>query len=101
MSIRYLIPLLVTSLTLGTAAHAGQKGRPAPCTVATASVDLYSHRALRRARTLLQLKLLELREERLNLVLDALARHAPLEELLNDAPRREPETSITKRCRKT
>jgi hypothetical protein len=46
---------------------------------------LYSRRALRRARILLQLKLLELREERLACVRAALDRHLPADMLLGDA----------------
>jgi len=41
------------------------------------ALDLYSKRALRRARTILQLKLLELREERLACAHEVLERHLP------------------------
>jgi len=43
---------------------------------------LYSRRALRRARTILQLKLLELRAERLERVRKAIERHVPIDTLL-------------------
>ena len=45
---------------------------------------LYSRRALRRARTILELKLLELRSERLERVRKALEKHIPIDELLKD-----------------
>lgn len=54
-------------------------------TAATASVpaeDLYSRRALRRARIILELKLMELRSERLERVRKALEKHVPIDELL-------------------
>ncbi len=46
--------------------------------------DLYSRRALRRARIILQLKLLELRAERLERVRKALKRSIPIDRLLDD-----------------
>lgn len=45
---------------------------------------LYSRRALRRARIILQLKLLELRSERLERVRKAVERRIPIDELLKD-----------------
>lgn len=44
--------------------------------------ELYSKRALRRARTILELKLLELRRERLERVRKAIANRLPIDELL-------------------
>jgi len=47
------------------------------------AADVYSRRALRRARTILLLKLLELREARLERVRKAIERRLPVEELLD------------------
>ena len=44
--------------------------------------DLYSARALRRAKTILQLKLLELRSEHLERVRRAIERRLPVDEIL-------------------
>jgi hypothetical protein len=60
-----------------TAAHAAA----APSLEAGA---LYSARALRRARIILQLKLLELRAERLERVRKALERNLPVERLIQE-----------------
>jgi hypothetical protein len=46
---------------------------------------LYSSRALRRARTILQLKLLELRREHLDRVRKAIEQNVPLDELLKQS----------------
>jgi len=78
----YRTGVLVTSLLLISQNPArAAKVHPAPvCTVPPASVaqtQLYSPRALRRARTLLQLRMLELREERLRRVEEALRRALP------------------------
>ena len=59
---RYRAVLALTSLLLAAAPghhrHAHRHGRPAVQT--SAGIELYSRRALRRARTILQLKLLQL-----------------------------------------
>jgi len=87
MSPRYRVVLALTSLLLCTGllgtVHrpAAKSARLAPPPTAS---DLYSRRALRRARTILQLKLLELREERLDFILRALERHIPIEVLLKE-----------------
>ena len=57
--------------------HAGPHAARTPQAAA-----LYSARALRRARIILQLKLLELRAERLERVRKALERNLPVEQLL-------------------
>ena len=44
--------------------------------------DLYSRRALRRARTILEFKLLELRSERLERIRKAIETHVPIDDLL-------------------
>lgn len=49
-----------------------------------AAADLYSRRALRRARTILMLKLLDLREARLERVRKAIERRLPVEQILDD-----------------
>lgn len=46
--------------------------------------DLYSRRALRRARIILQLKLMELRSERLERVRKAIEKHVPIDDLLKE-----------------
>lgn len=46
--------------------------------------DLYSQRALRRARIILELKLMELRSERLERVRKAIEKHVPIDELLKE-----------------
>jgi len=43
---------------------------------------MYSRRALRRARTILQLKLLELHEERLDRIRRVIEKHLPISVLL-------------------
>ena len=47
------------------------------------SLDMYSRRALRRARTILQLKLLELREERLDRARRVIEKRLPLSTLFS------------------
>ena len=49
-----------------------------------AAADLYSRRALRRARTILLLKLLDLREARLDRVRKAIERRLPIEQILDE-----------------
>ncbi len=46
--------------------------------------DIYSRRALRRARTILMLKLLDLREAHLERVRKAIERRLPIEQILDD-----------------
>jgi hypothetical protein len=46
--------------------------------------DLFSRQALRRTRIILQLKLLELRSERLERVRKAIEKGIPIDELLKD-----------------
>ena len=87
MGFRYRVSLVLTSLALcaallGTAHHSGQPAHRNA--LQPAASDLYSRRALRRARTILQFKLLELREQRLDLILRALERHIPIDVLLKD-----------------
>ena len=53
-----------------------------PSPVTPAASELYSRRALRRARIILELKLLELRSEHLERVRKALEKHIPIDEIL-------------------
>jgi hypothetical protein len=83
---RYRAALALTSLLLLAAAsghhrHAHAK-RPA-FAQPPAGIELYSRRALRRARIILQLKLLDLRLQQLDRVRRAVERHIPVDRLLN------------------
>jgi hypothetical protein len=91
MSPRYRAAL---ALTLAVAAwmpadarlpqHRHASRRSAHRTMAISAGDLYSRRALRRARIILELKLMELRSEHLERVRKAIERHVPIEELLKE-----------------
>ena len=80
---RYRAVLALTSLLSLGAAHAHHRHparharsnlvAPAP------GLELYSRRALRRAKIILQLKLLELREQQLDRVRRAVERHLPID----------------------
>ena len=83
MFARYRAGLALTSLVLLLGAHHRVPQTPALRPVSAG--ELYSRRALRRARIILQLKLLELRSERLERVRKAIERGIPIEELLKDA----------------
>lgn len=78
MNNRYRTALALTSLLLLAAAPAHHQRRHA----AAPSIDLYSARALRRARTILQLKLLEIRKARLERVRRALERGLPVDQIV-------------------
>jgi hypothetical protein len=91
MLARYLAALALTlalAASLPAAARVPRHGR----THRTAAghgispASLYSSRALRRARTILQLKLLELREERLERVRKAIEKRVPIDQLLKVYP---------------
>jgi hypothetical protein len=86
MILRYIAASALTLgaaflLTAGSAArtHRAHRLQPSP---PPAAAEIYSARALRRARTILQLKLLELRKEHLERVRKAIERHVPVDELL-------------------
>lgn len=87
---RYLAALALT-LALTASLPAAAKGpghrsahrRSAPSATVLVE-DLYSRRALRRARIIVELKLMELREERLERVRQAIERHVPIDELLKE-----------------
>ena len=79
---RYRAALALTSLLLLAAAsghhhHPARHRHPSLASPA-AGIELYSRRALRRAKIILQLKLLELHEEQLDGVRRAIERHAPI-----------------------
>jgi len=95
MYIRYRAGVAVTSLVLalgvlGTAPkpHAGPKPTPARNRVVSSRRDdpdaLYSRRALRRVRLILQLRLLELRKAHLELVRQAIEHHLSVDRLLKE-----------------
>lgn len=80
-----------------------------PCSISSAarsnnrpsdgSSSLYSPRALRRVRTLIQLRLLELRKERLSLVARAIERNLPVDAFFSAAPEpTPPRRDPTKKC---
>jgi hypothetical protein len=89
MSFRYRA---LVALTLAVAAcipadarlprHGHSRLRTAARATPIAADDLYSRRALRRTRTILELKLLELKAEHLERVRKALERHIPIDQLL-------------------
>lgn len=81
MSPRYRAVLALTlalAAFLPASARVTRPHRPVP-----SASQLYSRRALRQARIVLQLKLLELREERLERVRKAIEKHLPVDKLLN------------------
>ena len=79
----YRAGVVLTSLVLATAlqATAAPADNP-PCYPS----DIYSARALRRIRILLQLRLLELRKERLALAAEAVQHRISIDELLRETP---------------
>ena len=86
MSLRYPAAAALTLAALLSARGVAAKmpaATPAPFMQPGLTVRaLYSQRALRRARTILQLKLMELREKRLTCIRKALERGIPTEQLL-------------------
>ena len=76
LTLAIVCPHAIRADAAGKAAHA--KVRPAPPPAA----GLYSTRALRRAKIILQLKLLELRSEHLERVRRAIERRLPVDEIL-------------------
>lgn len=78
---------LASIIVLTQPAWASDKRKPARARIMAqnryTAADVYSRRALRRARTILLLKLLELREARLERVRKAIERRLPVEELLD------------------
>jgi len=89
---RYRAALALTSLLLLAAAppqhRHHNRARPAhiPSRAPALGLDLYSRRALRRAQIILELKLMELREERLDAIKHAIERRIHGNELLAPVP---------------
>lgn len=91
MALRYLAAF---TLTLALAAslpgsakrvhHRRHQVHPSPPPVA--ADQIYSKRALRRAQMILELKLLELRRERLERVRKAILNNVPIDDLLKQPP---------------
>ncbi len=91
----YRIASALTSLIILCAAtrvsdkHTAPRPRRATRAVLGQSIDpgeLFSRRARRRAVTMLQFELLEMREARLERVRDAIRRHIPIDQILKDNP---------------
>ena len=80
-----LIALTLAILPL-CAASASRRTAPVHRAAAAQSPDLYSRRARRRAATILQLKLMELREERLVRVRAVILKHLNPDALFDDRP---------------
>lgn len=79
--LRYRAALLLTSLLMtGAVSPAHRRALHRPESLRAS--DIYSTRALRRVRTVLQLKLLELRKARLERVLRAIERGIPVDDIL-------------------
>ena len=79
----YRTGVALTSLVLATTLNAAAAPADRPCLPA----DIYSTRALRHVRILLQLRLLELRKERLALAAEAVEHRISIDELLRETPR--------------
>lgn len=77
MNNRYRAAVALTSLLLLAGTPAPRHRPPAP------SLNMYSARVLRRTRTILQLKLLELRKERLERVRRAIELGLPVDQILS------------------
>ncbi|MDQ2680070.1 MAG: hypothetical protein M3Y21_03485 [Candidatus Eremiobacteraeota bacterium] len=91
----YRIAAVLTSLIILCGAarhsykHAPGSARPANRASSRRSIDpgeLFSRRARRRAVTMLQLELLEMRKARLERVRDAIRRHIPIDQILKGNP---------------
>jgi hypothetical protein len=84
MAFRYrAIIVLTLALFLPGVPAAAKRTHAQRTTIRPTPVEnIYSQRALRRARIILQLKLLELESERLERVREAILRHLPVDQLL-------------------
>jgi hypothetical protein len=74
---RYLAAIAVTSLLMTPAAHAGKKAHPSPVVVTPIPGSIYSRRAIRRARLLIQMQMYELHKARLDRIREAIRRNLP------------------------
>lgn len=92
MSPRYPAAVALTLMILiaapGVAAKGVRHRRHPAATPPPRASDLYSARALRRARIILQLKLMELRAERLERVRKAIEKNVPIDDILKTNVRR-------------
>jgi hypothetical protein len=87
MNVRYPAALLLTSLMVASpTAAAGQRPHPHPGPPGAYGPSLYSPRALRRAKLLLQFRMLELRKARLERVRKAIEDRIPVDDLLRSNP---------------
>lgn len=87
MNVRYLAALLLTSLTAAAPAPAAGQRPHLRCQASSAyGPSLYSARALRRAKILLQFRMLELRKARLERVRKAIEDRVPVDDLLRSDP---------------
>lgn len=87
MALRYLAAFTLTlalAASLPGSAKRAHRGRhkPQPTPSPVAADQIYSKRALRQAKIILELKLLELRRERLERVRKAILNHVPIDDLL-------------------
>ena len=78
----YRAGVALTSLVLATTLRTTAAPPDRPCLPS----EIYSTRALRHVRTLLQLRLLELRKERLALAAEVIERRISIDELLRETP---------------
>jgi energy-converting hydrogenase Eha subunit A len=91
MPIRYRAVLALTlalclpapGLSADRPAHRRRHEASTAFPASVSATDLYARRALRRARILIELKLLELRSERLERVRKAIEKHIPIDQLLD------------------
>jgi hypothetical protein len=84
LALTSLLLLLCTAASPASTSDANKRRAAQVAATHRPAVDqLYSARALRRARTILQLKLLELRSERLERVRKAIESGVPIDVLLN------------------
>jgi len=78
MSYALMLAALITAGPASPAAAATARPAPSPAPgAALAPEELFSRRAMRRARLLIQMRLFQLREERLECVREALRRQLP------------------------
>ncbi len=89
----YRTGVALTSLVLAATLRAAAAPPHPPC---VAVEHLYSARALRRMRTLLQLRLLELREQRLTIAEEVVRRQISVDELIRGTSQRKGGREATK-----
>jgi hypothetical protein len=79
MPLFVLLAILVWAVAAGPSPHPSPhpSARPSPAVTPLAPEELYSRRALRRARLLIQMRMLQLRDERLECIREAILRRLP------------------------